>query len=59
MILKDVFIRNIEATSYRENFLVSAVVSIFVIRIYLRFAHYPGLAQANSTLRICCGAGFL
>lgn len=41
MFLKDVFIRNIEAVSYRENFLVSAIVSIFVIRTYLHFAHYP------------------
>lgn len=43
MILKDVFIRNIEATSYRENFLVSAIVSVFFIRIFLHFTHYPQL----------------
>ncbi len=41
MILKDVFIRNIESSQYRENFLISAIVSIFVIRVYLRFTHYP------------------
>ena len=43
MIPKDIFIRNIEASSYRENFLVSAVVSIFIIRIFLRFTNYPQL----------------
>ncbi|HWY79399.1 MAG TPA: hypothetical protein VNW29_03510 [Candidatus Sulfotelmatobacter sp.] len=43
MLPKDVFIRNIEATSYRENFLVSAVVSVFFIRIFLRLTHYPQL----------------
>src|SRR5438445_9761467 len=43
MVFKDFFIRNLEADSYRENFLVSAVVSLFVIRIFLRFTHYPHL----------------
>lgn len=41
MLFKDVFIRNIEADSYRENFLISAVVSIFIIRIYLHLTNYP------------------
>lgn len=43
MITKDLFIRNIEADSYRENFLVSAVVSVFVIRIFLELTNYPQL----------------
>jgi hypothetical protein len=43
MILKDVFIRNIESDSYRENFLVSAIVSVFLIRIFLHFTDYPQL----------------
>lgn len=40
---KDFFIRNLEADQYRENFLVSAVVSILVIRLFLRFTGYPQL----------------
>src|SRR6266567_8583542 len=47
MILKDVFIRNIEAETYRENFLISAVVSIFVIRVFLRFTHYPTIGSGE------------
>lgn len=43
MLFKDVFIRDIEATSYRENFLVSAIVSVFLIRIFLHFTNYPQL----------------
>jgi hypothetical protein len=43
MLFKDVFIRNIEADSYRENFLISAVVSVFAIRIYLHLTNYPQL----------------
>ena len=43
MLFKDVFIRNIEASSYREHFLVSAIVSVFLIRIFLHFTHYPQL----------------
>jgi len=38
---KDLFIRNIDADRLRENFLVSAIVSIFVIRIFLKLTHYP------------------
>jgi len=43
MLPKDLFIRNLEASSYRENFLVSAIVSVFLIRIFLHFTHYPQL----------------
>src|SRR5580693_1214551 len=45
--IKNVLVRNIEATSYRENFLVSAIVSIFIIRIYLRFTHYPKIGSGE------------
>src|SRR5579864_6347318 len=58
MILKDVFIRNIEATSYRENFLISAIVSVFVIRIYLRFAHYPKIGGGEFHIAHLLWGGF-
>jgi len=44
-IFKDLFIRNIESSSYRENFLESAIVSVFLIRIFLHFTHYPQLGS--------------
>jgi hypothetical protein len=47
MLFKDIFIRNIEAETYRENFMLSAIVSIFVIRVYLRFTHYPKIGSGE------------
>jgi hypothetical protein len=47
MIPKDLFIRNIEADSYRENFLVSAVISVFAIRIFLEVTNYPQLGGGD------------
>jgi hypothetical protein len=58
MILKDVFIRNIEADTYRENFLVSAIVSIFVIRVFLRFTHYPKIGSGEFHLAHLLWGGF-
>jgi hypothetical protein len=58
MILKDVFIRNIEAGTYRENFLVSAIVSIFVIRVYLRFTHYPIIGSGEFHIAHLLWGGF-
>src|SRR5215469_4212448 len=58
MIFKDVFIRNIEAVSYRENFLVSAIVSIFVIRTYLHFAHYPKIGAGEFHIAHLLWGGF-
>ena len=58
MLFKDVFIRNIEATSYRENFIVSALVSIFVIRIYLRVAHYPIIGSGEFHIAHLLWGGF-
>jgi hypothetical protein len=58
MLLKDVFIRNIEATSYRENFIVSALVSIFVIRVYLRVAHYPIIGSGEFHIAHLLWGGF-
>lgn len=47
MVPKDFFIRNIEADSYRENFLVSAVISVFAIRIFLEVTNYPQLGGGD------------
>jgi hypothetical protein len=47
MISRDLFIRNLEADAYRENFLVSAVVSIFFIRVFLKLTHYPHLGRGD------------
>src|SRR6266702_4616336 len=58
MLFKDVFIRNIEATSYRENFLVSAVVSVFALRIFLHVTHYPQLGGGNYHIAHILWGGF-
>lgn len=42
--MKDFFIRDFEGDSYRENFIVSAVVTVFVIRIFLELTNYPQLS---------------
>jgi hypothetical protein len=47
MISRDFFIRNLEANSYRENFLVSAIVTVFVIRIFLKLTDYPQLGGGD------------
>src|SRR5437764_1484822 len=58
MVFKDFFIRNFDADSYQENFLVSAVVSIFVIRIFLRFTHYPHLGAGSFHIAHMLWGGF-
>jgi hypothetical protein len=58
MLFTDVFIRNIEASSYRENFLVFAIVSIFVIRMYLRFTHYPKIGSGEFHIAHLLFGGF-
>jgi len=58
MLLKDVFIRNIEADTYREYFLVAAIVSIFVIRVYLRFTHYPIIGSGEFHIAHLLWGGF-
>jgi len=35
------FIKNIEAGDYLENFLISAVASILIIRVFLALTNYP------------------
>ncbi|HWP91023.1 MAG TPA: hypothetical protein VNN20_02335 [Thermodesulfobacteriota bacterium] len=47
---KSAFIRNFEAGNYLENFLVSAVSAILVIRLFLKLTGYPQIS--NSTLHI-------
>ena len=47
---KSAFIRNLEAGNYLENFLVSAVSAILVIRLFLKLTGYPQIS--NSTLHI-------
>jgi hypothetical protein len=44
---KHFFIQNLDAFVLRENFLVSGVVTIFVIRFYLKITNYPQLGGAN------------
>ncbi|MFO8010814.1 MAG: hypothetical protein R6U89_08400, partial [Dehalococcoidia bacterium] len=46
------FIRNMEAGSHLEIFLVSAVATILAIRAYLHFTGYPQLGDADSSLHI-------
>lgn len=58
MIPKDLFIRNIEADSYRENFLVSAVISVFFIRIFLEVTNYPILGGGNYHIAHMLWGGF-
>jgi hypothetical protein len=42
-----IFIRNFEASEYFEVFLVSAVSSILVIRLFLRLTGYPQIGNSN------------
>jgi len=58
MTTKDLFVRNIEADSYRENFLVSAVVSVFVIRIFLEVTNYPQLGGGDFHIAHMLWGGF-
>jgi hypothetical protein len=58
MIFKDLLIRDFEASSYRENFLISAIVSIFIIRTYLHFAHYPKIGSGEFHIAHLLFGGF-
>ena len=55
---EDFFIRNLEADTYRESFLVSAVVSVFIIRIFLRLTHYPILGSGAFHIAHIIWGGF-
>lgn len=58
MISKDFFIRDFEGDSYRENFLVSAVATVFVIRIFLELTNYPQLGGGNFHIAHTLYGGF-
>jgi hypothetical protein len=58
MFPKDLFIRDIEASDYRENFLISAVISIFVIRIFLKIFGYPQLGTGDFHIAHMLWGGF-
>lgn len=58
MLVKDLYIRNLEANTYRENFLISAIVSVFVIRIFLRLTHYPILGSGSFHIAHILWGGF-
>lgn len=52
------FIRNIETDNLFQYFLVSAVLSIFVIRFYLRVTHYPKIIHGNLHIAHIIFGGF-
>lgn len=58
MVVKDIFIRNIHAEMYRENFLISSVVSVFIIRIFLKLTNYPQLGHGNYHIAHMLWGGF-
>lgn len=58
MLTKDILIRNFDADAYRENFLVSAIVSIFGIRIFLKFTGYPQLGGGEFHIAHILWGGF-
>jgi len=39
--LKKLFIQNLDGFILRENFLISSIVTIFIIRIFLKLTNYP------------------
>lgn len=58
MAKEEIFIRNLEAQSYYENFFISAVLSIFVIRIFLRITDYPILGTGDFHIAHILWGGF-
>lgn len=44
---KDLFIQNLSATFLRENFLISAVGTIFAIRVFLKLTGYPSIGGSE------------
>jgi hypothetical protein len=59
MVIKDFFIRNLDSDNYRENFLISAIVSLFVIRIYLRLTNYPHIGGESLHIAHMLWGGFI
>ncbi|HZE87297.1 MAG TPA: hypothetical protein VE090_03770 [Methylomirabilota bacterium] len=58
MTSKDFFIRNLEAKSYRENFFIAAIVTLFIIRIFLKLTHYPQLGTGALHIAHIVWGGF-
>jgi hypothetical protein len=58
MLFRNIFIRNIDADDYQEIFLVTAIASIFVIRIFLRLTHYPQLGNGAFHIAHMLWGGF-
>lgn len=55
---KSLFIRNIQSDSYQENFLISAVISVFIIRIFLAVTDYPIIGAGNVHIAHMLWGGF-
>lgn len=55
---KDIFIRDFEGDAYRENFIVSAVATVFVIRIFLELTNYPKLGGGDFHIAHTLYGGF-
>lgn len=58
MFFKDFFIRNLDAAELRDNFLLSAIVSVFGIRIFLRLTGYPQLGTGEFHIAHLLWGGF-
>lgn len=53
------FIKNIEAGDYLENFLISAVASILIIRVFLILTNYPQIGGGMFHISHLLWGGFL
>lgn len=58
MFPKDFFVRNLDAAGFRDNFLISAIVSVFTIRIFLRITGYPQLGNGQFHIAHLLWGGF-
>ncbi|MEK7571051.1 MAG: hypothetical protein AAB553_02145 [Patescibacteria group bacterium] len=58
MFSKDILIRNFDAESYWEHFLISALFSIFSIRIFLKLTDYPQLGGGDFHIAHILWGGF-
>lgn len=55
----DYLIKNIEAGDYLENFLISAVASILIIRVFLALTNYPQVSGGAFHISHLLWGGFL
>lgn len=58
MIPKDLFIRDLQADDYLENFLLSGIISVFFIRIFLSITDYPILGHGSYHIAHMLWGGF-